>query len=61
MSNKSFTVYHGKFPCHTCGEEVKTMRFWPDTAKCSFMCSKKHLSEVLLVKTKHDFIKENNE
>ena len=61
MSNKQFTVYPGKFPCHTCNEEVKTMRFWIESTKCTFMCSKKHLSEVLLVKTKHDFIKENNE
>jgi hypothetical protein len=58
MSDKKFTVYPGKFPCHTCKEEVRSMRYWVGTAKVTFMCSQKHISEVFLVKTKQDYLKE---
>jgi hypothetical protein len=47
MSNK-FTTYKGKFWCKTCGKEVATIRIYTDTGMGSWMCSDKHLSEVLV-------------
>ncbi len=41
-----YSIFQGKFPCRTCKEEVKTIRFYKDTGMASWMCSKKHLSEV---------------
>lgn len=48
----NYSVYHGKFPCHTCKEEVKTLRLYPDTKESTWMCSKKHLSKVSFGKRK---------
>jgi hypothetical protein len=45
-----YTVYSGKFPCKTCKEEVKNIRIYMSTGMSSWMCSKKHLSEVELFK-----------
>ena len=61
MIDKNFVVFHGLFPCHTCKEEVKSIRLWTSTAKVTWMCSKKHVSESLLVKTKKDYKKEQHE
>ena len=61
MSDKKFTVYPGVFPCHTCREDVRSLRHWIGTAKVTFMCSKKHVTEVLLVKTKKDYLKESEQ
>ena len=46
MSDKTYTVYHGKFLCKTCNEEVKTIRIYPSTGIGTWMCSNKHLSRV---------------
>lgn len=43
MSN--FTTYSGKFSCKTCREEVKSIRIY-STGSGTWMCSKKHISEV---------------
>lgn len=45
-----YTIYSGKFPCKTCKEEVRNIRVYPATGMSSWMCSKKHLSEVELFK-----------
>ncbi len=45
-----YSVYSGKFPCHTCKEEARSMRMYPDTGVGSWMCSKKHLTEVVIAK-----------
>lgn len=56
MASK-YTVYHGKFPCHTCGEEVTSLRSYPETKELTWMCSQKHMSIVSLEtkRTKKDY------
>jgi hypothetical protein len=58
MSDNRFSIYQGKFPCYTCKEEVTSMRLWKETLELTWMCSKKHLSKVSLVKTKKDYERE---
>lgn len=57
-----YTIYEGKFPCKTCHEEVKTIRFYKDTGMSSWMCSQKHLSQVQIChigyKKKKDYERE---
>ena len=48
----SYTVYHGKFPCHTCKVEVTSLRLYPETKEMTWMCKEKHLSKVNLGKRK---------
>jgi hypothetical protein len=52
-----YTVYEGRFKCHTCGESVLTIRSYPELKKITWMCKDKHLSEVSLStkKRKSDF------
>jgi hypothetical protein len=45
-----YSVYSGKFPCKVCKEEVKNIRVYLATGISSWMCSKKHLSQVELFK-----------
>ncbi len=52
-----YTIFQGKFPCKTCKEEVKTMRVYMETGLSSWMCSKKHLSEVQLFKVGYKKVK----
>lgn len=47
-----YEIYNGKFPCHTCGEVVSSLRMYGDTKELTWMCSKKHMSTVSLAKTK---------
>ncbi len=65
MSDKSFSVYPGKFLCKTCKEEVKNMRFYVDSGKASWMCSQKHLSQIQLCqigyKKKKDYERKERE
>mgnify|MGYP003350276988 FL=1 len=58
MSEK-FKIFEGKFPCHTCKEEVLSLRLWLETADLTWMCSQKHMSKVKLLKTKKDYEREN--
>jgi hypothetical protein len=55
-----YSVYAGEFTCHTCKELVKSLRLYPDTNEVSWMCSKKHLTNVVLYKkrTKKDYERE---
>ena len=48
----SFTVYDGKFVCHTCKIEVRTLRLYPETKTATWMCKDKHLSTVKFGKQK---------
>ncbi len=41
-----YNVYQGKFVCHVCKAEVKSLRSYPDDKKLTWMCSEKHVSEV---------------
>ena len=43
-----YTIYPGKFPCHTCKVEVKTVRVYPETKEITWMCPEKHVSTVSL-------------
>ena len=56
-----YTIYEGKFPCKTCHEEVKTIRFYKDTGSASWMCTKKHISKASIIKTKKDYEREKRE
>jgi hypothetical protein len=57
--DKKFSVYPGKFPCHTCKEEVGTIRVWLETTDVTWMCTKKHISKVRLVPDKKHYEKKN--
>jgi hypothetical protein len=52
----SYTVYPGKFVCHTCKAEVKSLRLYAETKTATWMCKDKHISTVGFgKKTKKDF------
>ena len=55
-----YNIYEGKFACHTCKLECKTLRHYPSTQKITWMCADKHLSEVSLntKKTKEAYERE---
>ena len=55
-----YTIYEGKFQCKTCGKQVGTIRFYAQTGMASWMCSEKHLSEVLVCKVGYKKIKRND-
>jgi len=56
----SYTVYEGKFICHTCKTTVNTLRLYAETKEATWMCKEKHLSRVSFAKRKKkDYI--NNE
>jgi len=48
----SFTVYHGKFLCHECKAEVRSLRLYADTKTATWMCPSKHISSVKFGKQK---------
>ncbi len=52
-----YNIYTGKFVCHTCKAEVKTLRSYPSTKELTWMCSEKHISVVNLStkKSKKDY------
>jgi hypothetical protein len=41
-----YSLVNGKFSCHTCKEEVLSLRLYEETGDITWMCSKKHLSKV---------------
>ena len=61
MADSRFSVYPGKFPCHTCKEEVTSLRLWKETLEVTWMCSKKHISKARFTKTKKDYEREKRE
>lgn len=55
----SYTVYSGKFICHTCKSEVGTLRLYAETKLATWMCKDKHLTQVSFAKRKKsDFERE---
>ena len=58
-----YTVYPGKFKCHTCKQEVTSLRLYAETKEATWMCSEKHLSSVMLnvKKTKKDYERKERE
>lgn len=48
----SFTVYPGKFVCHTCKAIVPTLRCYAETKTLTWMCKDKHLTTVYLGRRK---------
>ena len=48
----NYTIYQGKFVCHTCKAEVKTLRLYAETKEMTWMCKDKHLSSVKFGKQK---------
>jgi hypothetical protein len=48
----NFTVYNGKFVCHECKVEVRSLRLYADTKTATWMCPSKHLSSVKFGKQK---------
>lgn len=58
----SYTVYPGKFICHTCKATVPTLRLYAETKEATWMCKEKHLSKVSFAKKKKkDFINEDSD
>ena len=54
-----YTIYPGSFPCHTCKENVKTLRMYGEIKEMTWMCSQKHLTVVSLkTKRKKDYERE---
>lgn len=45
-----YEVIEGQFSCHECKEIVKTLRTYVDTGTLTWMCSKRHISRVELLK-----------
>jgi hypothetical protein len=55
-----YTVYPGKWVCHTCKVDVPTLRLYPETLEATWMCKDKHLTRVSFAKRKKkDFVKED--
>lgn len=44
----NYTVYEGRFVCHDCKVEVKTLRMYYEQQKMTWMCRNRHLTEVSL-------------
>lgn len=61
MADQKFSVYNGKFPCHTCEEIVNSLRLWRETSELTWMCSKKHISKSQIVMTKKDYERKSRE
>ena len=60
MAHK-YSLYSGKFPCHTCKEEVPSIRFYSERKEITWMCGQKHVSVVSLntvKKKKKDYERE---
>ncbi len=41
-----YTVYSGKFLCHTCKDLVTSLRSYPETKELTWMCKDKHMTRV---------------
>ena len=55
----NYTIYNGKWICHTCHIEVKTLRLYAETKTATWMCPEKHISKVnFSTKRKKDYERE---
>jgi hypothetical protein len=61
MADQKFSIYRGKFPCHTCKEEVTSLRLWKEELELTWMCSKKHISRSQIKMKKKDYERKNRE
>ena len=43
-----YVIVQGKFPCHTCKEEVYSLRHYIADQKLTWVCNTRHMSEVSL-------------
>jgi hypothetical protein len=59
MAESKFKVFNGKFVCHTCNDEVTSLRLWLESAEVTWMCKQKHISKVAFIKKKRDYEREN--
>jgi hypothetical protein len=52
-----YTIFPGKFQCHTCKSEVGTLRLYESSKVITWMCSDRHVSSVSLQtrKNKRDY------
>jgi hypothetical protein len=41
-----YNIYPGKFLCHVCKVEVKTLRLYAETKELTWMCPERHVSTV---------------
>jgi hypothetical protein len=57
----SYTVYPGKWICHTCKIDVPTLRCYAATQTLTWMCKEKHLTTVYLGKRKKGHYNNENE
>lgn len=48
----NYTIHYGKWICHTCKAEVKSLRLYAEDMLLTWMCPQKHLSQVSLAKRK---------
>ena len=60
MSEK-FKTFPGKFICKTCQEKVSVLRLWLESGDVTWMCSKKHISKVALIRAKSSYERKNRE
>lgn len=44
----SYSVYDGKFVCHSCKAEVRSLRMYAEQKRMTWLCHNRHLSEVSL-------------
>lgn len=58
-----YDVLPGQFVCHTCKEEVPTVRWYSSLKELTWMCKQKHLSKVSFntKKKKEDYEREIGE
>jgi len=47
---KNFSEYRGKFFCHSCKQLVLIARFYREDMKLTWLCSNRHMSEVILTR-----------
>lgn len=48
----NYTIYSGKWVCHTCKATVLTLRCYAETKTLTWMCKDKHLTTVYLGRRK---------
>ena len=56
-----YEIFYGTFPCHTCKEEVKSLRFYKEIKQLTWVCSSNHMTKVSLEtkkKNKKDYERE---
>jgi mRNA-degrading endonuclease YafQ of YafQ-DinJ toxin-antitoxin module len=47
---RNFSEYRGRFSCHSCKDLVLIARFYSEDMKLTWLCSNRHMSEVILTR-----------